>query len=129
MRTECSVRLAAGAAWQHAPWAALHGGPAARRVQDAAAAAAEAAEAGAAPDAGVPVPFEELVAGAEPGPGEAPDLSAALRRIKEVARVLGSFAALRDPARPRADYVDQVPSRQPQAPTAVALPYPTIILP
>ncbi len=62
-----------------------------------------------APDAGAPVPFETLMEGAEPGPGEAPDLSAALRRIKEVARVLGSFATLRDPARPRADYVDQVP--------------------
>ncbi len=66
-----------------------------------------------APDAGAPVPFETLMEGAEPGPGEAPDLSAALRRIKEVARVLGSFATLRDPARPRAS-----------GPPLIALPYP-----
>ena len=50
-----------------------------------------------------------------PGKGEEeeggpPDLPATLRRIREVARVLDSFKALRDPSRSRADYLEQVPT-------------------
>ena len=48
-----------------------------------------------------------------PGEGEEeggpPDLPATLRRIREVARVLDNFKALREPKRSRADYLDQVP--------------------
>ena len=80
------------------------------RLRDAADAAAEAREAGPAPP-GEPaeplVPFAVL-AEAAADEGGVPDLSAALARIRQVARVLGNFAALRDPSRARADYVDQV---------------------
>ena len=36
------------------------------------------------------------------------DLAAVLRRVKDVVRVLENFKQLRDPARSRAEYVDQV---------------------
>ena len=38
----------------------------------------------------------------------APDLAGVQRRIKDVVRVLDDFAKLRDPSRPRKDYVAQV---------------------
>ena len=38
----------------------------------------------------------------------APDLAGVQRRIKDVVRVLDSFSQLRDPSRPRKDYVNQV---------------------
>jgi len=40
--------------------------------------------------------------------GGAPDLPGILRRIREVARVLDSFKALRDSKRSRTEYLDQV---------------------
>ena len=54
------------------------------------------------------MPFEALTAAAADEAGGVPDLSAALARIRQVARVLGNFAALRDPNRARAEYVEQV---------------------
>ena len=38
----------------------------------------------------------------------APNLAAVQQRIKDVVRVLDNFSALRDPERPRKDYVAQV---------------------
>ena len=38
----------------------------------------------------------------------APDLAGVQRRIKDVVRVLDDFSRLRDPSRPRKDYVAQV---------------------
>lgn len=94
--------------WHRHPYLPWWAGARAREAQEAAAEAREAATAPAGAPAEAPVPFEALVEGGGAGEGGAPDLTAALRRIREVARVLGNFAALRDPARPRADYMEQV---------------------
>ena len=50
----------------------------------------------------------QLPAEGEDQEGGVPDLPGILRRIKEVARVLDNFKDLRDPARPRSDYMEQV---------------------
>ena len=41
------------------------------------------------------------------------DPASQLRRIKDIARVLDNFAQLREPGRPRADYLEQVPWESP----------------
>lgn len=51
---------------------------------------------------------DEDEAAAATGAGLSTDLSAVKRRIAELLRVLDSFAALRDPARSRGDYVAQL---------------------
>jgi len=47
------------------------------------------------------------------GSADALDLAAVLRRVKDVVRVLENFRQLRDPARTRAEYMDQVGVRRP----------------
>ncbi len=46
------------------------------------------------------------------GSADALDLAAVLRRVKDVVRVLENFRQLRDPARTRAEYMDQVGARR-----------------
>ena len=42
------------------------------------------------------------------GAADGLDLAAVLRRVKEIVRVLENFKSLRDPARSRSEYMDQV---------------------